>query len=66
MVEIVESLCEVADWKVGDRTKTMRGTTHGAILSILPDGRIVWKPDGSKSELIGLPESMVREKRAAG
>ena len=62
MVAIVESLCETADWKAGDRIKTMRGTTHGLIVKILEDGRIVWKPDGSESELIGLPESLVREK----
>jgi hypothetical protein len=61
MAEIVESLCQAADWKAGDRIKTMRGTTHGLIVRILEDGRVVWKPDGSESELIGLPESLVRE-----
>jgi hypothetical protein len=54
MVEIVESLCETADWKIGDRVKTLRGTIHGMIVGVLPDGRIVWKPDGSNSELTGL------------
>jgi hypothetical protein len=63
MVQIVESLCEAADWKAGDRIKTMRGTTHGVILEVLPDGRVVWKPEGSESQLIALPESLVREKR---
>jgi len=62
MVQIVESLCETADWKAGDRIKTMRGTTHGVIVKILDDGRVVWKPDGSESELIALPESLIREK----
>jgi hypothetical protein len=62
MVQIVESLCESADWKAGDRIKTMRGTTHGVIVKILDDGRVVWKPDGSESELIALPESLIREK----
>jgi hypothetical protein len=62
MVAIVESLCETADWKAGDRIKTMRGATHGLIVKILDDGRVVWKPDGSESELIGLPESLIREK----
>jgi hypothetical protein len=64
MVEIIDSLCESADWKVGDRIKTMRGTTHGVIVQILGDGRIVWQPDDSESQLTGLPESLVREKRA--
>jgi hypothetical protein len=62
MVQIIESLCEAADWKAGDRIKTMRGAAHGVIVKILKDGRVVWKPDGSESELIGLPESLVREK----
>src|SRR5580765_7025124 len=29
MVQIIESLCETAHWKAGDRIKTMRGTTQG-------------------------------------
>jgi hypothetical protein len=65
MVEIVDSLCETVEWKAGDRVRTLRGTTKGAILAILRDGRIVWRPDGSKSELIALPESLLREKRKA-
>jgi len=64
MTAIVESLCEAADWKAGDRIKTMRGATHGVIMKVLADGRVMWRPDGSESELIGLPESLVREKRA--
>jgi hypothetical protein len=64
MVEIVESLCESADWKPGDRIKTLRGTTHGVIVKVLKDGRVVWRPNGSESELIALPESLVREKPA--
>ena len=63
MVEIVESLCETADWKVGDRVKTLRGSTYGVIQEILPDGRIAWQPNGSHSQLIALPESLLLEKR---
>jgi hypothetical protein len=62
MVEIVESLCETADWAAGDRVKTLRGSTHGVIRRMLPDGRIVWQPDGAVSELIALPESLLRER----
>jgi hypothetical protein len=58
---IIESLCESAEFKLGDRVKTLRGSTHGVILKILGDGRIVWRPDGTKSELTGLPESLLRE-----
>src|SRR5437899_1369993 len=63
MVEIVESLSETADWKSGDRVKTLRGSTPGVIRKIADDGRIVWTPDGSNSELFALPESLVLEKR---
>ncbi|HKS36250.1 MAG TPA: hypothetical protein VJW76_03605 [Verrucomicrobiae bacterium] len=65
MGAIVESLCETADWKPGDRIKSLRGTTHGVIVRLLDDGRVVWRPDGTQSELIGLPESLLREKKPA-
>ena|SRR5258706_10524673 len=61
MVSIVESLCETAELKPGDRVKTLRGSISGVILKILDDGRIVWQPDGTKSELTALPESLLRE-----
>src|SRR5438093_7483188 len=44
MVEIVESLCEAAAFKPGDRVKTLRGSTHGRIVHLLEDGRVVWQP----------------------
>jgi acyl-coenzyme A thioesterase PaaI-like protein len=62
MVAAVESLCETAEFKPGDRVKTLRGSTCGIIAKILEDGRIVWRPDGAKSELTALPESLSREK----
>ena len=62
MVEIVESLCEAAAFKPGDRVKTLRGSTHGRIVHLLEDGRVVWQPDGSDSELMALPESLALEK----
>ena len=62
MVEIIEALWETADWKPGDRVKTFRGTTRGVIVRLMRDGRVVWRPDGSRSELMALPESLVREK----
>jgi len=64
MVEIVESLSETSDWKPGDRVKTLRGTTHGIIVKLLEDGRVAWRPDGTKSELMALPESLLREKQS--
>lgn len=61
MTGIVESLCESAEFKTGDREKTLRGSLNGVILKILDDGKIVWQPDGTKSELTALPESLLRE-----
>src|ERR1043166_9307836 len=63
MVAIVESLCEAAALKSGDRVKTLRGSTRGTVLSLLSDGRVSWRPEGSQSELIALPESLLLEKR---
>ena len=62
MAEIVESLSETADWKPGDRVKTLRGSLHGKILRVLKDGKIVWQPDGTDSELTALPENLRRNK----
>ncbi len=64
MVEIVESLCTTAELKPGDRVKTLRGSLHGVILRTRKDGSLVWQPNGSKSELISLPESLVRESKS--
>jgi hypothetical protein len=61
MIEIVESLCHTASFKPGDRVSTLRGTSHGIILRVLDDGRIVWKADGSTMEMEALPENLVVE-----
>lgn len=61
MVEIIETLSQAADFKPGDRVKTMRGSLHGVVIRLLEDGRIVWRPDGTDSELTGLPESLIAE-----
>jgi hypothetical protein len=56
----LRALAEVADFKSGDHVKTLRGSTRGVIVNVLPDGRVVWRPDGSQSELVALPESLLR------
>jgi hypothetical protein len=61
MIAIMESLCESASFQPGDRIKTLRGSTHGVVVRVRPDGKIVWTPDGSRTELIALPESLLRE-----
>ena len=48
---------------VEDRVKTLRGSTRGVILLVLKDGRVVWRPDGTKSELTGLPESLLPDSK---
>src|SRR5208282_3558345 len=63
MLAMIESLFETASFQSGDHVKTLRGSTHGVIKQILDDGRVVWQPAGTKSELIALPESLVSEKK---
>jgi hypothetical protein len=31
------------------------------VVSLLEDGRVVWRPDGAESELMALPESLLRQ-----
>jgi len=64
MAQIVESLCETASFQPGDHVKTLRGSTRGVIKQILDNGRVVWQPAGTKSELIALPESLVLVKKS--
>ncbi|HTA29501.1 MAG TPA: hypothetical protein VK731_03410 [Candidatus Cybelea sp.] len=60
MIAAIASLSEASDWKPGDRVKTLRGSLRGVIVRLLPDGRVVWKPEGTSSELTALPESLCR------
>ncbi len=61
MVQIVESLWQVAQLQAGDRVRTLKGTLHGVITRVLDDGRVAWRPDGATGELIALPESLESE-----
>jgi len=54
------SLVEAANFQPGDRVKTLKGSLQGVVQKILSDGRIVWRPDGNKTELTALPESLLR------
>lgn len=58
MISAVESLCESASFVPGDRVQTLRGSTAGRVVKILEDGRVVWIPRGTDTELICLPESL--------
>ncbi len=56
------TLAELAEFKPGDRVRTLRGSMGGKILRVLPDGRVVWRTD-SGAELTTLPESLIRRKK---
>ncbi len=62
MAQILEELCQAADFQPGDRVKTLRGSLRGVILRVLPDGRVAWRAD-SGAELVALPESLLRVTR---
>lgn len=61
MVSGLDALAQAADFKPGDRVRTMKGSLRGVVKTILPDGRVVWLPDGNETELLGLPESLLKE-----
>jgi hypothetical protein len=61
MIDAVETVSQSADWKSGDRVKTLDSSLRGKIVRILEDGRVLWKPDGSDTELNALPESLAHE-----
>jgi hypothetical protein len=58
MVEIVESLSEVADLKPGDRVRTLRDSTHGVVVARLDDGRL--QVDDSSVKWIGADGTLCR------
>ena len=62
MAQIVNELCKAADFAPSDRVKTLRGSMSETILSLLPDGRVVWRADFG-AELTALPESLIRERK---
>jgi hypothetical protein len=60
---ILHGMVEAANYSSGDRVMTLRGSSHGVVVRVQPDGRVVWKPDGEGLELMALPESLRREPR---
>lgn len=57
MVQIVESLCQTAELVPGSRVKTLRGSSHGVVVRVLEDGRILWRTEAG-TELTALPETL--------
>jgi len=66
MIGAIESLSQTADWKPGDRVKTLRGSLSGVIVRIEVGGRVTWRPDGAASELTALPESLCASEKRSG
>ena len=62
MIAGVEALAQAADFQPGDRVRTLKGSLCGVVKEILPDGRVSWLPDGNETELVALPESLLKEK----
>lgn len=63
MRQMVEALCASASFQPGDRVRTLRGSMHGMVIRVEPDGRLVWRTD-SGNELISLPEALLRDSAA--
>ena len=63
MIAGVEALAQAADFQPGDRVRTLKGALRGVVKAILPDGRVSWLPDGNETELLTLPESLLKEKK---
>ena len=61
MASGIEALVELMDFQKGDRVCTLKKSLCGEVQKILPDGKIVWKPDDQAMELTALPESLIRE-----
>ena len=66
LIKAVMPSAEILDaiQALSDRVKTLRGSTRGVIVRLEEDGRVVWRPDGTESELMALPESLLRETNA--
>jgi hypothetical protein len=59
MVEMVEGSWAAAEFQPGDRVKSLRGSLTGIVLARYDDGRLVWRPDGTATDLISRPESLL-------
>ncbi|HRI16318.1 MAG TPA: hypothetical protein PLX89_25270 [Verrucomicrobiota bacterium] len=59
MIAVVEGLSANDNaFRPGHRVQTLRRSTGGVVVAVRDDGQIVWRPDGSRSELISLPEAL--------
>jgi len=63
MIAGIEALAESADFQPGDRVRTLKRSLRGVVKEVLPDGRLSWLPDGKETELMALPESLLKERK---
>jgi hypothetical protein len=63
MEQGLKALAHLADFKPGDRVHTLKGSSRGVIVRFLPDGHVAWLPDGTQSELLALPETLLLDKQ---
>ena len=61
MQNVLESMVQNESFAIGDRVQSLKGSLHGSVKTILPDGRLVVKVDGSSSTVTGLPDTFSRE-----
>jgi len=61
MITGVDALAQASDFQPGDRVRTLKGSLRGVVRKILSDGRVAWRPDGTTTELMALPESLLKE-----
>ena len=61
MVSAFAEISRVTELSAGMRVKTLRGSLRGVITRVLDDGRVAVRPDGGSSELLSLPESLLRD-----
>ena len=60
LAAVVEELCAAFDFQPGDRVMTLRGSSRGVVVRLLPDGRVVYRAEEGGLELMALPESLRR------
>ena len=66
MIEAIVYLSGSANWKPGDHVRTLRGSLHGVIIRVCGDGRVVWQPDGTQSELTAMADNLCADDKRNG
>lgn len=58
----IRALLQVGVLQPGDCITTLKFTNRGRVTRVLPDGRVAWMPEGRKTELLAMPESLIKLK----